>query len=136
MSKVSCPNCRGGRLNREALSYKLDKYGIQDLVQMDIQELRDTLYNIKLSERQQEIGHQILKEIRDRLDFLLNVGLNYLSLNREAQTLSGGEAQRIRLATQMEHSLLEFSTYSMNQVLDFIKGTIKSLFNPLRLFEI
>jgi len=106
MSKVSCPNCRGGRLNREALSYKLDKYGIQDLVQMDIQELRDTLYNIKLSERQQEIGHQILKEIRDRLDFLLNVGLNYLSLNREAQTLSGGEAQRIRLATQIGTQLV------------------------------
>ena len=106
MSKVSCPNCRGGRLNREALSYKLDKYGIQDLVQMDIQELRDTLYSIKLSERQQEIGHQILKEIRDRLDFLLNVGLNYLSLNREAQTLSGGEAQRIRLATQIGTQLV------------------------------
>ena len=106
MSKVSCPNCRGGRLNREALSYKLDKYGIQDLVQMDIQELRDTLYNINLSERQQEIGHQILKEIRDRLDFLLNVGLNYLSLNREAQTLSGGEAQRIRLATQIGTQLV------------------------------
>ena len=106
MSKVSCPNCCGGRLNREALSYKLDKYGIQDLVQMDIQELRDTLYSIKLSERQQEIGHQILKEIRDRLDFLLNVGLNYLSLNREAQTLSGGEAQRIRLATQIGTQLV------------------------------
>ena len=106
MSKVSCPNCRGGRLNREALSYKLDKYGIHDLVQMDIQELRDTLYNINLSERQQEIGHQILKEIRDRLDFLLNVGLNYLSLNREAQTLSGGEAQRIRLATQIGTQLV------------------------------
>ena len=103
---------------------------------MDIQELRDTLYNIKLSERQQEIGHQILKEIRDRLDFLLNVGLNYLSLNREAQTLSGGEAQRIRLATQIGTQLVGVLTYSMNQVLDFIKGTIKSLFNPLRLFEI
>ena len=106
MSKVSCPKCRGGRLNREALSYKLGKYGIQDLVEMDIQELRDTLYNINLSERQQEIGQQILKEIRDRLDFLLNVGLNYLSLNREAQTLSGGEAQRIRLATQIGTQLV------------------------------
>lgn len=106
MSKVSCPKCSGGRLNKEALSYKLDKYGIQDLVQMDIQELRDTLHNIHLSERQQEIGHQILKEIRDRLDFLVNVGLNYLSLNREAQTLSGGEAQRIRLATQIGTQLV------------------------------
>ena len=69
MSKVSCPDCHGGRLNKEALSYKLDEYGIQDLVQMDIQELRDILYNIHLSDRQQQIGHQILKEIRDRLDF-------------------------------------------------------------------
>ena len=106
MSKVSCPDCGGGRLNKEALSYKLDTFGIQDLVQMDIQELRDTLYNIHLSDRQQQIGHQILKEIRDRLDFLLNVGLNYLSLNREAQTLSGGEAQRIRLATQIGTQLV------------------------------
>ena len=106
MSKVSCPDCHGGRLNKEALSYKLDEYGIQDLVQMDIQELRDILYNIHLSDRQQQIGHQILKEIRDRLDFLLNVGLNYLSLNREAQTLSGGEAQRIRLATQIGTQLV------------------------------
>ncbi len=106
MSKVSCPDCGGGRLNKEALSYKLDTFGVQDLVQMDIQELRDTLYNIHLSDRQQQIGHQILKEIRDRLDFLLNVGLNYLSLNREAQTLSGGEAQRIRLATQIGTQLV------------------------------
>ena len=106
MSKVGCPDCGGGRLNKEALSYKLDTFGIQDLVQMDIQELRDTLYNIHLSDRQQQIGHQILKEIRDRLDFLLNVGLNYLSLNREAQTLSGGEAQRIRLATQIGTQLV------------------------------
>lgn len=106
MSKLSCPDCGGGRLNKEALSYKLDTFGIQDLVQMDIQELRDTLYNIHLSDRQQQIGHQILKEIRDRLDFLLNVGLNYLSLNREAQTLSGGEAQRIRLATQIGTQLV------------------------------
>ena len=106
MSKVSCPDCGGGRLNKEALSYRLDTFGIQDLVQMDIQELRYTLYNIHLSDRQQQIGHQILKEIRDRLDFLLNVGLNYLSLNREAQTLSGGEAQRIRLATQIGTQLV------------------------------
>ncbi|MEO1020915.1 MAG: excinuclease ABC subunit UvrA [Bacteroidota bacterium] len=106
MSKVLCPTCKGGRLNKEALSYKIDGYSIHDLVSMDIQQLRDTLYGIKLTERQQLIGNQVLKEIRDRLDFLLNVGLTYLSLDREAQTLSGGEAQRIRLATQIGTQLV------------------------------
>ncbi len=106
MSKVVCPKCSGGRLNLEALSYKIDTYNIHDLVKLDIQELRDTLYSIKLTERQQLIGNQVLKEIRDRLDFLLNVGLNYLNLDREAQTLSGGEAQRIRLATQIGTQLV------------------------------
>lgn len=106
MDKVTCPKCEGGRLNKEALSYKIDGYNIHDLVQKDIQELRDTLYGINLNERQQTIGNQVLKEIRDRLDFLLNVGLNYLSLDREAQTLSGGEAQRIRLATQIGTQLV------------------------------
>lgn len=106
MSKVVCPECDGGRLNKEALSYKIDDYNIHDLVKMDIQGLRDTLYSINLTERQQLIGNQVLKEIRDRLDFLLNVGLNYLNLDREAQTLSGGEAQRIRLATQIGTQLV------------------------------
>jgi excinuclease ABC subunit A len=106
MSKVTCPKCGGGRLNQEALSYKIDGYNIHDLVQMDIDGIRDTLYGIKLSERQQLIGSQVLKEIRDRLDFLLNVGLDYLNLDREAQTLSGGEAQRIRLATQIGTQLV------------------------------
>ncbi|MDZ7808127.1 MAG: excinuclease ABC subunit UvrA [Gracilimonas sp.] len=106
MDKVTCPKCEGGRLSKEALSYKIDSYNIHDLVQKDIQELRDTLYEISLNERQQIIGNQVLKEIRDRLDFLLNVGLTYLSLDREAQTLSGGEAQRIRLATQIGTQLV------------------------------
>ncbi|MEP2446034.1 MAG: excinuclease ABC subunit UvrA [Balneola sp.] len=106
MSKITCPKCGGGRLNQEALSYKIDGYNIHDLVKMDIDGIRDTLYGIKLSERQQLIGSQVLKEIRDRLDFLLNVGLDYLNLDREAQTLSGGEAQRIRLATQIGTQLV------------------------------
>lgn len=106
MDKVTCPECNGGRLNKEALSYKIDGFNIHDLVQKDIQDLRDTLYGINLNERQQTIGNQVLKEIRDRLDFLLNVGLTYLSLDREAQTLSGGEAQRIRLATQIGTQLV------------------------------
>ena len=106
MSKVTCPKCCGGRLNQEALSYKIDTYTIHDLVKMDIRSIRHALYNLTLTERQQTIGNQVLKEIRDRLDFLLNVGLNYLNLDREAQTLSGGEAQRIRLATQIGTQLV------------------------------
>lgn len=106
MDKVLCRSCNGGRLNKEALSYKLDHYSIHDLVQMDIAELKEVVYSLNLSERQRLIGHQILKEIRDRLDFLHNVGLGYLTLNREAQTLSGGEAQRIRLATQIGTQLV------------------------------
>lgn len=106
LSKLTCPSCNGGRLQKEALSYKIDGYTIQDLVEQDINSLRYTIGNLKLSERQRKIGQQVLKEIIDRLDFLLNVGLNYLSLNREAQTLSGGEAQRIRLATQIGTQLV------------------------------
>lgn len=106
MSKISCPECGGGRLNKEALSYRIDGHTIDELVTMDINTLRDTINNLDLNERQQKIGSQVLKEIRDRVDFLLNVGLNYLTLDREAQTLSGGEAQRIRLATQIGTQLV------------------------------
>ncbi|PWN05350.1 excinuclease ABC subunit UvrA [Rhodohalobacter mucosus] len=106
LSKITCPECGGGRLNHEALSYKIDGFTIQDLVQRDIRNLRKTIGNLKLSERQRKIGQQVLKEIIDRIDFLLNVGLSYLSLDREAQTLSGGEAQRIRLATQIGTQLV------------------------------
>lgn len=106
MSKVTCPECGGGRLNKEALSYKIDGYSIDELVNMDIRTLRHTINNLDLDERQQKIGSQVLKEVRDRVDFLLNVGLNYLTLDRESQTLSGGEAQRIRLATQIGTQLV------------------------------
>ena len=106
MNRVKCPTCEGGRLNKEALSYKIDGYGIDELLNMDIRDLRGTIDRLNLDERQQKIGHQVLKEIRDRLDFLLNVGLYYLTLDREAQTLSGGEAQRIRLATQIGTQLV------------------------------
>lgn len=106
MSHQPCPDCGGGRLNKEALSYKLDTYAIHELVRQDIRELRETMLKLSLSERQHLIGGQILKEIRDRLDFLINVGLHYLTLDREAQTLSGGEAQRIRLATQIGTQLV------------------------------
>jgi excinuclease ABC subunit A len=106
MGKTSCPTCNGGRLNKEALSYKIDAYTIADLVRMDISSLRVAISNLELSDRQRVIGQQVIKEIRDRLEFLENVGLTYLSLDREAQTLSGGEAQRIRLATQIGTQLV------------------------------
>ncbi len=106
MNKVQCPQCNGGRLNKEALSYKVGGYSIDQLVQQDVTELRETVSRLDLDERQHTIGGQVLKEIRDRLDFLLNVGLGYLSLDREAQSLSGGEAQRIRLATQIGTQLV------------------------------
>ncbi|HKK43902.1 MAG TPA: excinuclease ABC subunit UvrA [Balneolaceae bacterium] len=106
MSKINCPECGGGRLNKEALSYRIDGRTIDELVNQDITTLRNTINSLKLNERQQKIGSQVLKEIRDRVDFLLNVGLDYLTLNREAQTLSGGESQRIRLATQIGTQLV------------------------------
>jgi len=106
LTKVDCSSCNGGRLNKEALSYKIDAYTIHDLVKMDIRSLRDAISKLSLTDRQRKIGQQVLKEVIDRIDFLLNVGLNYLSLNREAQTLSGGEAQRIRLATQIGTQLV------------------------------
>ncbi|MFO7846164.1 MAG: excinuclease ABC subunit UvrA [Balneolaceae bacterium] len=106
LSKVPCSSCGGGRLKKEALSYKIDGHTLQDLVEQDIRSLRTTIGNLKLTERQRKIGQQVLKEVIDRIDFLLNVGLDYLTLNREAQTLSGGEAQRIRLATQIGTQLV------------------------------
>jgi len=106
LAKVTCDKCGGGRLKKEALSYKIDGFSIDDFVQQDIGTLRKTIARLNLNKRQKAIGGQVLKEIIDRLDFLLNVGLNYLTLNREAQTLSGGEAQRIRLATQIGTQLV------------------------------
>lgn len=106
MNRVTCETCHGGRLKKEALSYRIGEYNIHDLVKLDIRTLRQTVDKFDLNERQKVIASQIVKEIRDRLDFLLNVGLNYLSLDREAQTISGGEAQRIRLATQIGTQLV------------------------------
>lgn len=106
LARVTCSACNGGRLKKEALSYKIDQYSIQELVEQDLHSLRNTISTLNLTERQRTIGKQVLKEVIDRIDFLLNVGLGYLSLNREAQTLSGGEAQRIRLATQIGTQLV------------------------------
>ncbi len=104
----TCPECNGSRLKKEALYFRIGDKNIGELASMDIRELAsfiETLGN-KLNERQKKIAGEILKEIRSRIGFLLNVGLDYLSLNRGAATLSGGESQRIRLATQIGSRLV------------------------------
>ena len=103
-----CPECHGAKLNREALSFRVHDKNIYELASMDISELYDWLVNVDqyLSGKQEQIAAEILKEIRTRLKFLLDVGLDYLSLNRSAVSLSGGESQRIRLATQIGSQLV------------------------------
>lgn len=103
-----CPECGGRRLNREALSYRISDKNIADLASMDISELYEWINGVeqKLDGKQLQIAAEILKEIRTRLRFLLDVGLDYLSLNRTSMSLSGGESQRIRLATQIGSQLV------------------------------
>ena len=103
-----CPECGGARLNKEALNFRIDGKNIFELASMDIQDLYEWSCNVepRLSERQRTIASEILKEIRTRLQFMLDVGLDYLSLNRPAESLSGGEEQRIRLATQIGSKLV------------------------------
>ncbi len=109
MTVIPCPECHGGRLNKEALYYKIGDVNIADLSNKSVGELHEWLKDIetKMSDRQLKIGSEVLKEIRERVQFLVDVGLNYLSLNNSAKTLSGGEAQRIRLATQIGSQLEE-----------------------------
>lgn len=108
LAECECPLCHGQRLNREALSYKVWDKNIADLANMDLGELREWLDTCEshLDHQQQQIAAEILKEIRTRLDFLLEVGLDYLALNRQSASLSGGESQRIRLATQIGSQLV------------------------------
>ena len=103
-----CPECHGARLNKEALSYRIHDKNINELSKMDLSDLYQWLETVDehLSEKQRQIASEILKEIRTRLRFLLDVGLDYLSLNRSSMTLSGGESQRIRLATQIGSQLV------------------------------
>ncbi len=103
-----CPECHGHRLNREAMSYRVGDKNISELSDMDIQQLRQWLDEAEpmLEPQQKQIAHEILKEIRTRLDFLLEVGLDYLALSRASASLSGGESQRIRLATQIGSQLV------------------------------
>ena len=108
IAEAQCPECHGHRLNREALSYKIWDKNIADLAEMDITELKDWIDHVEehMSEKQRTIAVEIIKEIRKRINFLLDVGLDYLALNRQSATLSGGESQRIRLATQIGSQLV------------------------------
>ena len=105
MVESTCPTCNGARVNDTILNILIDGKNINDLCQMSIEKLYDFFKNIKLSKEKQMIGKLAIKEIMDRLEFLMNVGLEYLTLGRSADTLSGGEAQRIRLATQVGSKL-------------------------------
>lgn len=108
IAEVECPECHGQRLNREALSYKLWDNNIAELAHKDITDLKDWIDHLEehLNEKQKRIATEIIKEIRKRINFLLDVGLDYLSLNRQSGSLSGGESQRIRLATQIGSQLV------------------------------
>ena len=108
MDEVVCSSCDGNRLKKESLHFKIDHKSISDLAKLDINELAEWFENLeaKLSERQLIIAVEILKEIKTRIQFLLDVGLDYLTLDRTSKSLSGGEAQRIRLATQIGSQLV------------------------------
>ena len=108
MAMVKCPECEGRRLNKEALSYRIWDKNISELADMDIDQLYDWLAEAPkhMDERQNKIAAEIIKEIRTRLKFMLDVGLDYLSLSRQSTSLSGGESQRIRLATQIGSQLV------------------------------
>ncbi len=101
MTELPCPTCHGSRLNDSVLAVLINEKNIYELTKMSIKKLRDFLENLTLSKEQEKIAELLLKEILNRLNFLLNVGLEYLTLDRVAGTLSGGEASRIRLATQI-----------------------------------
>ncbi|MCK9400860.1 MAG: excinuclease ABC subunit UvrA [Bacteroidales bacterium] len=109
MNKVPCPVCEGARLKKESLHFKIDGQSIADVSRLDLLTMSEwvNVLENKLEERHQVIAHDIIREIRNRLQFLLNVGLDYLSLERSARSLSGGESQRIRLATQIGSQLVD-----------------------------
>ena len=108
ISTVVCPECKGQRLKRESLSFKIWDKNISEVANLDIDELRDWLDQVEqhLPTMKAKVAHEIIKELRSRVTFLLDVGLNYLSLNRQSASLSGGESQRIRLATQIGSQLV------------------------------
>ncbi len=104
--ETPCDLCKGGRLKQESLSIKIGGQSIADITQLSVHNILEFLRGVALTDREQFIGQRVLKEIRERLEFLDNVGLSYLTLNRPSSTLSGGEGQRIRLATQIGSGLV------------------------------
>ena len=108
MDEINCPVCDGSRLKKESLYFKINNQNIADLSAMDISDLTAFFNDLNdhLTDKQKRIATEVIKEIRDRLNFLMNVGLDYLSINRSSKSLSGGEAQRIRLATQIGSQLV------------------------------
>jgi excinuclease ABC subunit A len=108
MDEISCPICEGSRLKKEALFFKINEKNISELCNMDISDLTAWFKDLDrhLSDKQKRIATEVVKEINDRLNFLMNVGLEYLALSRSSKSLSGGEAQRIRLATQIGSQLV------------------------------
>jgi excinuclease ABC subunit A len=106
MNRIPCPECNGTRLRKESLGVKIAGLNIAEVTELNIRKAHQFFESLKLKKREQTIAHQILKEIQSRLIFLLNVGLDYISMDRSAGTLSGGEAQRIRLATQIGSQLV------------------------------
>lgn len=145
MTSNPCPNCQGARLKPESLAVKVNGKSIWDVTRMTVEEAGDFFAKLNLTEREKLIGHQIFKEINARLGFLINVGLEYLTLDRAAGTLSGGEAQRIRLATQIGSGLvgvlyiLDEPSIGLHQrdnarLLDTLKG-LRDLGNTLLVVE-
>lgn len=116
VSEMPCPECNGARLKKESLWFKLDNKNISEIAQFDLNELEEWVNSLpkKMTKNQNIIAKDIIKELQDRIGFLINVGLNYLSLNRPTGTLSGGESQRIRLATQIG-SELQGITYILDE---------------------
>lgn len=106
MNAVDCPQCHGDRLKKESLSVLIGGMNISQLCRLSVTAMLDFFDQLQLTEKEQQISHQVIKEIRSRLEFLRNVGLEYLTLSRASVTLSGGESQRIRLATQIGSSLM------------------------------
>src|SRR5690625_5213258 len=104
--KTTCYSCRGKRLRKESTFVKINGKSIHDLVDLPLDELKEFFDQIQLSEYEEKVAKRILHEIRSRIDFLINVGLGYLTINRASNTLSGGESQRINLATSLGSSLV------------------------------
>ena len=121
-----CSACHGQRLKPSSLAVTIADKNIYEITNMSIIKLQEFLENMKLSERQLFIGAEILKEIKARIKFLVDVGLDYLALSRATGTLSGGEAQRIRLATQIGSGLVGVAYILMSQVSDSIRGIMTS----------